>query len=202
MSLFDNPLIPAQNVPAAVVTIGEVETDGEPGKLKQLGSTRDQFTDFKVRNRYERDLHRYQLGLTTPNGFQGASCAFVQMAAPTLLWICDWTACRFRTPPIVPDPETLVENWVLLDVLPETASLGVGPDGATPLYRISGTYVYGHRNPSGDVFRDIAFPRPPWLEDVFDRSMPDNLLEKGLSEATSTGGAAAIVSPGMNARVI
>ena len=56
-----------------------------------------------------------------------------------------------------------------MNVLPEARMVTVGPDGVTPLYRISGTYVYGCTDPSDDVFSDVVYPRPPWLIDAFDR---------------------------------
>ena len=56
----------------------------------------------------------------------------------------------------------------------------VGADATTPLYRISGTYVYGCRNPDPTLVRNIRFPRPPWLRDIPNRNMPFDSLEVNL----------------------
>ena len=190
-----------QPAPSLTITTGDVRAD-DTGSLIKEEPDGSAWTDYRVFNHYEHDFHRYLLGLTSPNGFQGASCAFVQLAAPTLLWLADWTACRFGVPPEIPDPQLTVGNWVLLDVHQELPGIISSPDAATPLYRISGTYVYGHKAPDADVWKDPVFPRTPWLEDAFPRDVPAAALAQGLLDSSSTGSAAAIVSPGMNARVI
>jgi hypothetical protein len=48
------------------------------------------------------------------------------------------------------------------------------------LYRISGTYFYGHKNPSEKTFPDMVFPRPAWAEDGYDRSVPSSILQQGI----------------------
>ncbi len=170
-----------------VIETGDVTPTDNLAKYYNDGSDVAIYADFRIRNRFEKDKHIYMLPVASPNGFQGASVAFVQLASPTLLWICDWTACRFNVQPNIPDPTPTDLNWIVLDEHYEPATITVGPDGVTPLYRISGTYVYGHRNPSPTTINNINFARPPWLQDSFNRFVPADKLQQGLSNVISTG---------------
>ena len=164
----------------AEVAVGEIPGGDNNAAFKEQSDS--MYTDYVIRNRYEKDRHTYMMPIASPGGFQRSSVAFVKLAASTLLWICDWTACRFNKQPDIPDPENRDSNWILLDEHYETAMITIAPDGQTPLYRISGTYVYGHKNPNKKTIRDVDFPRPPWLEDVFNRSMPDTRLTQNLAD--------------------
>lgn len=186
MSSFtnDNPQTNVQsnptsaNLTVAPISFGEVgDTDA---KFIANGPGDDVPTRFLLKNRYERDRHIYMMGITSPNGFQGAKTAFVQLASPTLLWISDWTVARFNKKPRIPSSTLLDPNWVLLDEIPETDAITVGPDGTNPLYSVSGIYVYGCRNPDANVYNNVTFPRPAWLADVFIRTINSSDLEQGL----------------------
>src|SRR5258708_321376 len=126
------------------VIVGSVSFDDQKALFHNDGN--GVWTDYEIFNRYEGDKHIYMLGLTSPTPFQGKSVAFVQIAAPTLLWICEWTSCRVTKIPFVPNPVVSDPNWVLLDIYYETAGLAYASDGVSPLYRLSGVYVYGHAN--------------------------------------------------------
>lgn len=190
----DNIQLAQQAVPAATVVIGTVTLEDSSAKFDS-NIVADIFTDTTIVNRYEKDRHIYMGGVTDPNGFQGNSVSFVQLCSPTLLWICDWTIASFRSQPSVPSPTPGDANWVLMDDHWEPHKITTAADGTTPLYRISGTYVYGHKNPNADTVNNIAFPRPPWLQDAFDRSMPSSKLTTGLTEAGGIGGSSIKTSP-------
>jgi len=128
------------------------------------GNNQSVITDYRVRSRFERDFRRYQLGITSPTGFLGRTAAFVQLAAPTLLWVVDWTGCSFLDKPSVPDPYTVGLGWVLLDACLEPAAVTVAVDGSTPLYRLTGTYVFGHELPGPLVYSNVRFPVAPWID--------------------------------------
>lgn len=164
--------IPQQVNPNANVTVGVVPID-DTNSLYSVPSiatpseSKEIFTDYEVVNRYENPQHRYMLGITSPSGFNGQSAAFVQLASPTLLWVSDWTALKWNGMPTIPDPTSQDDTWVLLAKYYQPAMLVINPaDGQTPGYRISGTYVYGKKNPSTDVIDDISFARPPWIDNV------------------------------------
>lgn len=145
------------------------------------------WADYVINNRYEEDKHTYMMGVTSPTGFQqgssnnttNATVSFVQLASPTLLWIADWTVARFNEKPKIPNYD-IGGGWVLLDKHIEPGMLTVSADGATVLYRISGTYFFGHKNPSSKIQNDINFSRPPWLDDFVDRTVPDTMFEFNL----------------------
>lgn len=186
MSSFtnDNPQTNVQSNPtAANLTVAPIsfgEFGDTDAKFIDSGPGDDVTTRFLLKNRYEADRHIYMMGVTSPNGFQGAKAAFVQLASKTLLWISDWTLARFNKKPRIPDPAVLDPNWVLLDEHIEPDGVTVGPDGVNPLYSISGIYVYGCRNPDTNTYGNVVFPRPTWLADVFVRTINSQDMEQGL----------------------
>lgn len=138
------------------------------------------WTDYAIRNRYENDGHIYMMPVAQPAGVvsQGQpTVAFVQLAAPTTLWVADWTASRFQICPDIPDPNQVKARWILMDQHVEPAEMELAGDGQTPLYRISGTYVYGCLNPSAQPTDDMAFGDPAWLDDTnLIRTIPSTAL--------------------------
>lgn len=150
------------------------------------------YTDYTIYCKYYSEKHRYMMPVTSPGGFQGGRAAFVQLAAPTLLWIADWTAARSAVAPNIPDPTPRDPNWILLFDSYEPTSFVILDDGETPVYRISGIYIYGCKLPADQVIKNVNYPRPAWIDDVFNRSIPTSALEQGLINIV--GGAA--VDPG------
>lgn len=190
MSVNNSPLPlqppqPDQQFPPAIVATGNVSVPAEPNNQGKLQSTPTLTPDYEIHNRYEGDRDIWMMGITSPNGFQNDTVAFVQLATKTLLWICDWTALARNQPPLLPDASVKDTNWVLLDDGYETMNIDVVLDGETPLYRVSGTYVYGCRRPNARTTRDVQFGRPPWLMDTFNRTIPDSVLQQGLSSMSS-----------------
>ena len=183
---YDNVNSTSQTGVEAVVTIGNV-TDGGDILGKFVADNKGIFTDWMIYNRYEKDGHIYMMPITSPGGFQGASVAFVQLASPTLLWICDWTASRFGSQPQVPDPTPADPLWVLLDKHHELAPIVVGADGVTPLYRITGPYIYGHRVPAANMLDNMNYPKAPWLDDSIPRTIDKTTLTKNLIDVTGAG---------------
>ena len=167
------------SVPAstnAQVLIGTVEPDGT-SKFQGQGTT----ADFLIKNRYERDGHRYMLGITSPgNSPSNGSVAFVQLAYDTVLWISDWTACQWSTQPQIPNYTSYNPNWILLDTHFEPAQIALAADGLTPIYRITGTYIYGKTNPSNIIVNDITFARPPYIANNIPLNMPASKLTSNL----------------------
>lgn len=166
--------------PIAQISIGETSITDDRAQYKNTDNAADIYTDYMVYNRYEKDYHRYMMGVTSPGGFQGGTVAFVQLATPTLLWVSEWTACRLNTQPKIPDSTSKDSNWILLDEHIEPVMLGLAADGVTALYRINGTFVYGHRNPARALINNITYARPPWMEDSFTRVVPASALEQDI----------------------
>lgn len=161
----------------AQVLVGLVQPDGTSSKFINKGT----YNDYQITNRYEKDGHIYMMGLTSPGGNPTTgTCAFVQTAIPTLLWISDWTACKWTDQPEIPNPVSYNANWVLLDEHIETAMMAVGSDGVTPLYRCTGTYTYGNVYPNAYLVNDISYGRPPYIEDNIPRNMPTSKLTPNL----------------------
>ncbi len=132
------------------------------------------WADFQVINYFEYDYHRYMAGITSPAGFKGDKAAFFQLATPTLFWMSRWTACRIAVPPDIPDPTKVLDpDWVLLDSNYEPAHVVVMPDTINPVYRISGLFVYGHKDPlkRGSIQALMNYGRPPWLTTAIPRNV-------------------------------
>lgn len=176
----NNPTTKKQSVPEATVTVGTVGPDDEEASyIENIGT----FADYMVNCHYEKNKHVYMMPLTSPKGFQGDSVAFVQLANPTLMLVADWTAFKLNEVPDIPnpDPVSLGSPWIHLHSQFTPAMITVGTDGSTPLYRISGTYYYGHKRPDEISIKDLRFPMPPWLEPLdFSRKVPDNVLNSNL----------------------
>lgn len=176
---------------ATTVNVAQVSTiiDNDDDYLPS--TTNGMWSTCFVTNRYEKDRHRYYLGVTSPGGFQGSSTAFVQITNPTLLWICDWMVEKQGGKPQVPNPTPQDTNWVLLDDWWEPDFVDVaGADGTTSLYRIYGTYIYGHKNPNADTNLNITFPLAPWINQskvtASDRTVPNSLFLDGISDTAAT----------------
>lgn len=137
---------------------------------------------YFIKNSYDTDQHVFQMGVTSPSGFNGSTVAFVQTAAPTLVWTCEWSARRQGSLPSIPDPIDLVDKeWVLLHTQIEPEIVDVLPDGFTYVYTISGIYWYGHANPSQV---QMFYPKAPWLADTNPegRAIDVLSLESGLTD--------------------
>lgn len=180
-----NPAAPTELGSPAQVNLAGITFDDD-NVFAANATTNSIWDDYVLHGRYERDKHIYMMGVTSPNGFNGASVAFAQLAAPTILWIVDWTAARSNEKPSLPDNTPYSNNWILLDEMIETDEITVAADGTTPEYRISGTYVYGCINPTPQLISSVSFGRPPWLQPVFNQSVPTSLLEKGLIDSPSS----------------
>lgn len=196
-------LVGDQDNPNVTVQIGKIESDDEEGTTKDDGDGSDSiFSDYSVNNHYEKDGHIYMLSIATEEALNqnvlttGAvrrniftsntpsnkdTVAFVKLGGHTLLWIADWTASKSKKPPQIPDPLRVIDNWVLMDEHCTTAMIVVYPDGATPLYRISGVYVYGHRRPSARLYDEVVFPLSPWLDNSFIRTVDMDRLKTGIT---------------------
>jgi hypothetical protein len=169
----------------AYVETGEIAFDDEDTVWSDDGG--GVYADYLMSNRYVDDPNTYMMAIASPAGFNGQQAAFVQLAAPTLTVACDWTACHTDSPPVIPDTTPADSNWVFLGKTPETVMPGVAVDGKTPIYRIKGTYFYGYKGPWTESLVVAVFPRPPWQQDVYQRTIPTSARDTSL---TLTGGTA------------
>lgn len=166
-----------------IIEMDDISTDND-AQFTEQDKAANIWADYRLKNRYEKDGKVYMMGCTSPNGFGSNkdTVSFIQLAHSTTLWIADWTAARFGEPPDIPDPNLFQSqsgnDWVLLDVFMETPNVTVPADGATPYYRISGTYFFGHKKPTADLTALMAFPRPPWLLSFFNRLVSSKELFK------------------------
>jgi len=150
----------------ANVVQGAVPMDGDDDNTAAWDTSEDNgirsWIDYEVNSRYEKDGHVYMMGITSPGGFSGNSVAFAQIASPTLLMICDWTAASWSEQPLSPDPTPVSDDWIILDEHYDTMQVTYGADGNSCFYRLSGTFTYGHTNPADVTVNNIGFALPPF----------------------------------------
>ncbi len=171
----------------ATVVTGDVPFDGSQPVSKDGDGA--PYADCTSVNRYDVDKQIFMLPVSSPDGFNGDTAAFVQLAAPTEIWMHDWTVARLEGRPNVPDPTPEDPNWVFLRATPELHVIGLAPGSESPLYRISGTYVYGRKTAPDSFYQTVVYPVQQAVEkDAFPRTVTANQLEKGLSDVTGGGG--------------
>lgn len=186
--------MPEPLAPEVEIDVGEVTPTAQNAKFNTGSNPSAVWTDYYIQCRLEKDYHRFVLGVCSPKGLlglsQGPSVAIVQLTAPTVVWVADWTAARSLSKPKVPSPGQISAgtdaNWVILDERLEPGMVAAEPNGTTPMYRINGTYVYGALKPDVYLNRDAVFPLPPWLDkSAFDREVSDDMFEQGLINTTN-----------------
>lgn len=171
-------------------TDGKVSYDTLNSVMSTAGSV---WEDYEIHSTYSKNFHRYCMGITAPvrqqrrQGGTGAtlgrtqvipSVSFVQLCNPTLIWKADWTAARYNSKPYIPSAQIGGTDWVLLEECIDPGMITVGPDGATPLYRISGTYVFAHTHPNAKLNKNVEFNIPPWVDvNFFNREVPDEMFK-------------------------
>jgi hypothetical protein len=137
--------------------------------------------DYEVHCTYDKNPHRYCMGTTdttTSQPTNAATVAFVQLSHPTLIWIADWTAARYNSKPFIPSADIGGSEWILLDERIDPGMITLDADGITPLYRISGTYVFGHTHPAAKLAKNVDFAIPPWVDaDKFNRAVTDDMFQ-------------------------
>lgn len=168
------------------IQIGQVLDDDS--QAAYLGDDQDSsWRDCRVHNHYSHNLTRYVLGVTAEEDVTGDTSAFVQLSKGWLIWIADWTISRAGKVPPVPDTVPADIMWKLLDYKYQLNHITLAADGITPVYRISGTYVYGHRKPSVKALLDARVARQPWVEDRFVRRFTEKDFMKNVIDGGNTG---------------
>lgn len=174
---------PANVYPAVVAGANAFGGTGGTDTLAKFVDTGGIEVFWRCRNSYIADQHIYMAGVTSPDGFDGATVAFGHTSAPTGMMCSEWTSSKMGSPPLIPDPNQSDANWMLLLMTVEPLNITVGPDGVTPLYIISGKYYYGARNPALVI---PVFPRPPYIADDFVRAVPAGSLLPNLIETSES----------------
>ncbi len=173
---------------AATVTFGQVTAgNDQAGRVKaRPGGV---FTNYGIKNSYEKDTHTYMAGVSSPNGFNGQKAAFFQLYTDTLVLVCRWTAVRWGKQPIIPSEKPSNQNLQYLYGHVETMNVTTGPNWNTALYSINGTYVYGFKTFDPALLNNVSFALDPRFQDTFTngRNMPVSLEDITLMEAQNVG---------------
>jgi hypothetical protein len=140
---------------------------------------------YELQTAYTTDYHTIPLP-TVGSPF----CSFAVLAPPTMTKAVSFSATRWDQPPTAPNPQTIDPNNVLLHTVynPEAAQLG--PDGQTPIYRLTGTYIYGIQDPTQVVLSAGALP---YVASAFGNALytifSNGIIDAGARTATLvTGG--------------
>lgn len=175
-----------ESSPVITISVGEVNFTDTDARVVEEAQANSIIDDYTVFSHYEKDRRTYQIPLSSPGDIDGDTVAFVALSRTTLLWVVDWTVQSSRAKPKAP-AKSSNNRFIWLDEWLEPAQIGLGPDGETPVYRLSGTYFYGCRNPSAELREDISFPLPPWIQDVFSRTMNQGDFIPGVTDPNQGG---------------
>jgi hypothetical protein len=165
---FDNPLTGEQDFPQLSVTYQNIPDTDSNALYAAPSSDSLIFTDYIVENKIVERPHVYMLPICGDVASGEDTCAFVQLARPTLTYVVDWTAMRMDRQPTIPDPLAVSGDWVFLGKEAETRNVDVMGDGSTEMYRISGTYYYGRKKFDQEAMNYLRYGQPPYLENVPD----------------------------------
>lgn len=167
------------------IVVEPIDHDAEDSIIETPQDHAAATVDYQVRVLYVGNPHIYMMANTHPGSAEESivlpyTVSFVQLAAQTLLWRVDWTVGQWKTKPKIPNPNQDTDsNWVLMKKNYEPGMVTHNPDGETLFYRISGTYWYGHRNPTGDIIGYANFAAAPWLDNelpyVQDRTIDETM---------------------------
>lgn len=111
------------------------------------------YTNYRIDVRYERIENVLQMPVAEENLIdffgQRVECEFVTVAAPIGRKVVSWSAERLGAWPACPSKNTGLVNEVFIreDVTPATPE--TMPGGTELVYRVSGVYYYGLRQPRG-----------------------------------------------------
>jgi hypothetical protein len=168
------------NVTTADIDFQNASNDG---KFIDFEDTAAVWDEYHILHRYERDEHIYMLGTTSEELSDPYSdpVGFVRLARPTMLWIVEWKVERMKSKPKIPD-YNVGPQWVLLDAIPQTDEINVGPDGVSLRYQISGTYIYGKKRPNRYFTDDMSFPLVPYVDGVStqERTVDLSMMQQGI----------------------
>lgn len=173
-----NNFVPLQtDIPQVDIQVGDVSgLDNISPIFDAAEAEEGVWSDYYVMNHYEADGQIYMMPVTSSDGLDGDSVAFVKLAGGTLLWIVDWTAERAGTKPTIPNPILEDANLVLLDKHFMPDQLLKYSDG-TISYRISGRYVYGFKNPESST---LYYGRAPWMSKEVDCAVEESQFKDGI----------------------
>lgn len=184
-------------MPNVVIQDIDRDTEFDPQGLSAANSFAGTiWEDYEIHSTYDKNYHRYCMGVTVPvrqetvlQTIPGRTAppskrptvSIVQLCNPTLIWKADWTAARYNTKPYIPSANIGGLEWVLLEEKIDPGMITLAADGVTPLYRISGTYVFANVYPSGKLYENVDFGIPPWVDaSSFDRSVPDEMFKDNI----------------------
>lgn len=154
--------LPAGSVAEPVKAIVEVVAQ-LPDVLKQAEPflAGGIYSYYKIMLRYEEDNNQAVLTEQKESGLTH----FIPLSGQTLRLIAEWSAERAGEPPQLPPkkPGSSDTNTVYLRGAWDPCTLDLAEDGVTLLYRTSGRYEYGFKDPS-KVNTGAAVP--PWLAEL------------------------------------
>lgn len=195
----DNPKSPV-SFGSANVTIAEFNVSPDDHFAKFLNEQitdrdpSDFIADYLIRNYYVGDKHVYMSSLTVADEdsesstLDGDTVAFCQIANASLIWVCEWTACKVGSKPQIPSVDPDDPNFILLDEHYEVPEAPLIANGFDQIWRISGTFWFGHRKPSSNLMKHVRWPLPPWVrDDGENRTGNDVIRAKNIIEKQGAG---------------
>lgn len=186
---------PAEADTTETPTAGEDIFDSDVPSLLSEEHQANAWTDYRIDIMYVTPQGNVQLPLASEDEFDDATCAVVQLHAQLTEKIVKWTAERQGEKPILPFWDTDNDNEVLLERRIQTCSLVVMPNGATPVWRASGTYRYALYKYSGEDDRLYLGAIPVMSLSADTIYYDGNDYSADILKVTATGATAPLPTP-------
>lgn len=116
------------------------------------------------------------------------TCEFLTLAYPTQRKIVEWSAERVGASPIIPHPDPLDPNLVLIEKPHiQLAEPNLLTDGVTLAYSARGRYVYGLKK-ALPLTAAINYPAPPWQTSQYGQQvLPSDAYRDGIIDTVQSG---------------
>ncbi len=141
---------------AILASIGFVGVLADPLAEEDSSADGRVWTSVELRPRYHKGMGR----IPRTEQRLGGLTRVIQVSAPSVRHVVEWSAERVGAPPEVPPEEHPDPNFTLLDSHWVPGVVDIGADGVTPIFTASGRYEYAVVDPSkleaGAVFTPAA----------------------------------------------
>lgn len=146
---------------------------------EQVDGAIDIYTHYRIDTRYENIENVLQMPVASEPAIDAQESEFAVVAQPMTRKVVAWTAERLGDWPKLPAKFTNVNEVVVREHVVPAAPEPM-PGGTDLVYRVSGTYWYGLRIPSGPGF-SLGTGLLPYVDGVIeDNAVPDSVWSDGI----------------------
>jgi hypothetical protein len=135
------------------------------------------YGDYNISEAYETDYHTLQMPKATTADH---NASFAVVAQPTMKKVVNWTATKANDWPDLPKAETSDPNEILLFKYVTGRNIELAADQLTPVYIITGRYIYAYVDPD---LVNMYVGVPPYVDwPISDSAIPPDKFVDGIQE--------------------